>query len=645
MNKLKNLKRLNNLTKFEFLKEAKQLYRIVAKLRPRYLRAPKPTVKRLRLTYNNKRQSIRSKLVYLYGDEKANLTFEKIERKIRAFRKKKPKKLKNSDAHFNPLDRFTQKDIFFITYPDSLYEKNKEPLKTLTRFSKSKLKEAINTIHILPFYPSSSDRGFSPINYKKVDNKFGSWDDIKGLSEDFNLMFDGVFNHISSKSLWFRKYLQNNQLYENHFISFDSRSDISKEDLNKIVRPRTNELLTEFKSKKKKYVWTTFSKDQVDINYKEPKVLLRMIDVIIRYICRGATIIRLDAIGYSWKEPGTSCLNLKQAHVIVQLFRDVLDIIAPSVSLVTETNVPHAQNLRYLGNGQNEAQMVYNFTLPPLVLYTFYSGNAKYISRWADRLEKVSKYSTYFNFLASHDGIGLQPLKRVLPQKEVKFMIKEAKKHGSFVSYKNYGDKKKQPYELNITWWSAINCEEDNLDEETEIEKYLASHAIQLSLKGIPGIYVHSLFGTKNDLKIVEKSKHFRDINRKNLNIHHLKKELSKETKTKKVFEKIIELVKVRNNQKAFHPNAEQRILFQNDGVFSLIRTSADKTEKVVVLINVTNEEQEYTINCNKLKLNNLQLYDLLRKKRLIGYDKNIKVNEFTIALKPYETRWIKSTD
>ncbi len=632
--------------RFEFIKEAKQLHKLFTKFKVPDSKVPEVSTKRLRLTYKNKAKSVQSKLIYLYGEEKGKATFGKIERKMRVFSKKKPKKLKYKDRNFTPLDRFTQKDVVLITYPDSIFEKDILPLKTLNKFSKKYLKDTINTIHILPFYPYSSDRGFSVSNYKKVNKKFGKWEDVRNLSNDFNMMFDAVFNHVSVKSSWFKKYLRENLLYENHFISFEHKNEISREDMKKITRPRTSDLLTEFKTKEgKKYVWTTFSPDQVDLNFKEPRVLLRLVDVLFRYIRNGATMIRLDAINYVWKELGTSCVHLKQTHVIVQLFRDILDIVAPSVSIVTETNVPHAHNIKYFGNGKNEAQMVYNFALPPLVLYTLYKGNAKYISKWADRLERVSKYCTYFNFLASHDGIGLQPVKRVLPQKEVRFLIRKAKQHGSFVQHKTYGEGKTDPYELNITWWNAINNESEPIDEELKIRKYMASQAIKLSIKGVPGIYLHSLLGTGNDITTYQQTKILRDINRKNLNLQKLKKKLSSDSITNRVFERFMELIKIRIGQKAFHPDAEQKIILQNDAIFSLIRTSMGKNEKVLVLINVTDTDQDYMINKKELGLFDSPLHDIIWKRKVLDCDESINVSEFTITLEPYEIKWLKSSE
>ncbi len=625
-----------------FKKEAERWYRIVRKFSIPDTEPKRTNQRTMRLTFDNKRKSIKSKLVYLYGAQRGTDTFESIERKLAAFIKKKPRKLKQRDARFNPRDRFTEKDSILITYPDSILE-DRATLKSLKKFLDKHLKGIINSIHILPFYPFSSDRGFSVKNYKKVKKEFGSWDDVRNLEENFKLMFDGVFNHISRKSRWFRQFLRANPLYQNHFIAFGKKSDISSEDMKKIVRPRTSELLSEFKTKQGKiYVWTTFSRDQVDLNFKEPRVLLRILDVLFRYIRNGASLVRIDAANYFWKELGTSCSNLKQTHVIIQLLRDILDIAAPSVSIVTETNIIHSLNKSYFGNGRNEAQMVYNFTLPPLVLYSFYKGSVKYLSKWASRLENISDHCTWFNFLASHDGIGLTPAKRILPKKEVAFLIKQAKKHGSLVQNKTQAGRL-IPYELNITWWNAINDDKKEELKGLKLKRYLASRAIALSLKGVPGIYIHSLFGTKNDSEAVTKSKVNRDINRKNLVLKKLEKEIESDSLTSRVFDGLTNLIKIRTACSAFHPQSEQKILMENESVFSVLRTSISGEEKILALINVTDRYVDFTVNCRKLKLNSKSLIDLVSRRKILPADRRISVNEFDIRLGPYDIMWISS--
>lgn len=631
------------MVKLELRKEAERLHRIEHKIKNPNSRIKRASAKHIHLTYRDKRKSILAKLIYLYGEDNAYFMLERIESRIKDFRNKKPRRTKIKDAYFNPLNRFTQKDVILITYPDAIIEPGALPLRTLRNFTNKYFKGIINTIHILPFFPYSSDRGFSVINYTKVKESFGTWKDIDKIGENFNLMIDGVFNHKSSQSKWFKRFLEGNPKYANHFIAFKSKNAVPPDAMKKIVRPRTSDLLTPFNSVfGKLYLWTTFGKDQVDLNYKEPVVLLRIIDIMLRYVSHGATLIRLDAINYIWKQVGTSCVHLKQTHTIIQLLRDILDIAAPSVSLVTETNVSHAQNIKYFGNGRNEAQMVYNFALPPLLLHAFYSGNVKYLSRWADRLENISDYCTFFNFISSHDGIGLMPAKRTLPKKEVEFLIKKAKERGSLVRYRSRGNGLKEPYELNITGWDALN---NNVKDRTyiKVRRYIASKAIVLSLKGVPAVYFNSLFASHGDFKAVMKTKNFRDVNRKRFKLEELEKSMASDSVVKQVFERLLHLIALRAKQKAFHPNADQQVLMDNHSVFSIIRTSPDKSEKVLVLVNVTDKDQEYHIDCDSIGLRSSSLYDMTHKKRLLRANPRIEVDKFTILLRPYAVKWIKS--
>jgi len=620
----------------QLFRQAVQWHRIERAFGTRRSASPKA----VRLSFKSKEQSIRSKLAYLYGEHAADELFEKIERKIAAFVKKKPRALKVRDAHFTPQNRFTEKDAVLITYPDALREKGAPPLATLRKACEAHLRD-LNTLHILPFFPSSSDRGFAVINYKKVDPKFGTWQEIEALSARFSLMVDGVFNHCSRQNHWFRRWLADSEVYRNHFIAFDTPDAISPEQLARITRPRTTPLLTPFRAlrdgkRTTLNVWTTFSKDQVDLNWKEPRILLRVVDIIFRYLRHGATMIRLDAVNYLWKELGTSCSHLKQTHVIIQLLRDILDVAAPSVNLVTETNVAYGKNISYLGNGKNEAQMIYNFTLPPLVLHTLYTGNTRVLSRWADRLERTSPYSTYFNFLASHDGIGLMPVKRLLPQRAVKQLVKTARQHGSLVSYKQEAGRR-EPYELNVTWWSALYDPHES--KEQNMARYLASWAIALALKGVPGLYLHALFATPNDTAGVKRTGVARDINRANLSYAALRKELRRSSTRRAVLKGFRKLLKARRQHRAFHPAGEQQILQGDEHVFAVLRT---KEERILCLVNVTAEEQWFRVSLEALGLAT-PLVDLLTHQRL--FTQPHKVHETSIRLKPYETMWLKGVE
>jgi sucrose phosphorylase len=350
-------------------------------------------------------------------------------------------------------------------------------------------------VHILPFFPYSSDDGFSIIDYTAVNPEWGTWADIRQLGEHVRLMFDAVINHISCQSEWFQGFLRDDPQYAGFFIIVDGGADLSM-----VVRPRALPLLTPVEtSTGKRFVWTTFSEDQIDLNFGNPEVLLRLVDVLLLYVEQGAEFIRLDAIAYLWKRLGTPCIHLEEAHRVVKLLRAVMDAVAPGVLLITETNVPHDENISYFGDGTDEAQMVYQFSLPPLTLHAFLTGNATYLTRWATTLQPFSSETTFFNFLASHDGIGVRPAEGILPPEEVQRLVDTTLAHGGFVSHKTDGDGAQSVYELNISYFDALSDPRDNEPLALQVDRFLAAQAIMLALQGVPGIYVHSLFGSRSD--------------------------------------------------------------------------------------------------------------------------------------------------
>ncbi len=492
---------------------------------------------------------------------------------------------------FSPQEKkdqeyFSQKDIILITYGDSLItEGGESPLKTLKNFADENFNNIFSTIHILPFYPFSSDDGFSVIDFFAVNPELGTWDDVNGLGENFKLMFDLVLNHISSKSDWFRRYLEEEEGYKELAIEADPTVDLSE-----VIRPRSLPLLTEYKkgSGKPAHIWTTFSADQIDLNFKSLDVLEKMIEALLYYVKQGAKIIRLDAIAYLWKDIGTNCVHLSQTHDVVKLFRKIFDIVAPDAMILTETNVPHDENVSYFGDGKNEAQMVYNFTLPPLLFYTFIKSDTTVLSNWAKGLELDSDDTTFFNFTSSHDGIGVRPLEGILPADEIEKMIDVVKENGGNVSYKQNSDGSESPYELNITYVDALLNKKVENDEYHE-KRFLASQAIALSLPGVPAVYIHSILGSRNWEEGVEQTKRARTINREKLLVHDvLSEHKDPESFRSKIFYPYIELIKLRKQQPAFHPNSLFKVLDVGPGVFAIKRFCTK--QNLISLTNVTND-------------------------------------------------------
>lgn len=602
-----------------------------------HLTEPDYTRPLLEMTPEQK-ERIMDKLAFLYGEERARKCFVELERIMRVYYAHKTPEMIEEDKTFDPAQRFTERDIILITYGDLIRSPGKAPLRALSDFLNVFMRGAINTIHILPFFPYSSDRGFAVIDFEQVDPRLGSWEDIEELSLHFRLMFDGVFNHVSSKSRWFQEFCNGNPRYQNYFISFSTKEAISPDHLKLILRPRTTDLLTGFHTiNGMKYVWTTFSPDQIDLNYKNEEVLLRVIEILLYYVRRGADIIRLDAVTYLWSELGTSCAHLKQTHVVVQLFRAVLDVVAPRVALITETNVPHEENISYFGDGQNEAQMVYNFALPPLVLYTFLTGNCRKLAEWASTLERVSDTATYFNFLDSHDGIGLMAVKNILRSEEIDFLVEKARQHGGLVSYRLDGDGTRSPYELNITWYSALNCEDADESLDLQVDRFVASRAIALILMGVPGIYFHGLFGSPNDRDAILHGGEPRSINRKVVDERALFETFSDPSSSAyKIAKRFGDLIEKRIQMPAFHPNSTQRLLFIDDAVFCVLREAPDGRQIVLALTNVTAREQSVDISGEEIGRWCEVWTDVVSETAL-----TMNNGKLSVRLKPYQVMWL----
>ena len=487
--------------------------------------------------------------------------------------------------------RFTGRDVLLITYADQVSEPGLPPLLSLASLAHRQLRGLVSGIHLLPFYPWSSDDGFAVKDLFAVDPAYGTWDDVARLGRDFDLMMDGVFNHLSAESDWFRRYLANDPEFANFFVSVDGSPDLSA-----VIRPRALPLLTEFPAADgPRKVWTTFSADQVDLDVRHPEVLLALIEAMLAYVSQGARYLRLDAIAFLWKEIGTSCLHHAQTHRVIQLMRAVLDEVAPDVMLITETNVPHVDNVSYFGDGTNEAQLVYNFALPPLVLHSLQTGNAARLTRWAAALALPSDQVTFFNFLASHDGIGLNPARGILADAEIEAMVARTLERGGFISNKSLPDGSEIPYEMNINYLDALSDPSRNEPATLLTRRFLTAQAIMLSLQGVPGIYFHSLFGSRGDRAGAESSGIKRRINRQKLDRTQLEAELAMTTSLRhEVFSGYRRLLALRAAHTAFAPSASQQILDLDDRVFAVRRASPENGDQALCVHNVSGD----TVRC-----------------------------------------------
>lgn len=517
-------------------------------------------------------------------------------------------------------DAISEKNVYLITYGDSIYEEGKPTLETLHRFLQEYIKEIVTDVHLLPMFPYTSDDGFSVTDYLEIHPDLGNWNDIKKLAGNYRLMFDFVANHISKSSEWFQKYLQDEPEFSNYFIPYDADFDASN-----VVRPRTSPLFHEYDGKNGvKTAWTTFSEDQVDVNIAYFPLLLEMTDILLTYAYKGGTSIRLDAIGFLWKESGTSSMHLPQTHAIIQMWRTLLDHFKPGTQIITETNVPHKENISYFGNGSNEAQMVYQFSLPPLVLYTLTTHDSGKLSDWAKSIGKVSETATYFNFLASHDGIGMRPTEGILTEDDKQLLVDKVVENGGLVSYKNNTDGSQSVYELNINYSDALVNKGEDATEEMKVQKILAAHSILLSFIGVPAIYYHSLLGSQNDQRGAEESGINRRINREKFAYERISRELTESPRRAAIFNGIKKMIEVRQEHSAFSPFAGQEVLDYGSDVFALRRFNSETGEQILFIVNVKAEPVQLTV-----KVEGTNIMD----GRKIGKE---------LSLQPYEFVWLQ---
>lgn len=523
-----------------------------------------------------------------------------------------------------------QREITLITYGDSILLSGEKPLATLRRFMNDRLKECISSVHILPFYPWSSDDGFAVMNYAGVNESLGEWSDISAIATEYRLMADLVINHCSSRSLWFENFKKGVEPGKGYFLTASPEDDTSR-----IIRPRTTPLLRETEtSEGMKYVWCTFSHDQVDFDFRNPEVLKVFAGIIRHYLDHGVRIFRLDAVAFLWKKAGSGCINLPETHEIIRLLRTLVEYADPEAMIITETNIPNRENLAYFGNA-NEAHSIYNFSLPPLLIYTLATGNCRYLSQWMMSMPPAQNGTVYFNFIASHDGIGLRPVEGLLEQQELDLFINTMQGFGGRVSWRNIEGGIRKAYEINITLFDALQGTTGGADG-WGVRRFLCAHAIMLALEGIPAFYIHSLLATQNDYDRMEHSGHNRAINRHQWDLQLLEQHLQEPHSSQhKIFEGLKRLIAIRTEQAAFHPNATQFTLQLGERVFGFWRQSMDRKQSIFCINNISDQPQRLPFADINL-IGTDEWHDLISGCRYEQLDQ-------VLTLEPYQVVWLSN--
>jgi sucrose phosphorylase len=594
-----------------------------AKYVSNYQRFTTPEDERMPPSTNNFGQRLGALVGQIYPDLDRDILSSKI---VDAFWPEGTRPRKRGRVPSNNL--WTEHDALLITYGNSIIDGVHKPLDLLHDFLLRRMKGVVNGVHILPFFPFTSDDGFAVSDFRVVNPQLGDWPDINRIAGEFHLMSDLVLNHVSSQGAWFNAYRQGQAPYDRFF--FEASPD---DDLDNVVRPRTTPLLQKVETTHgARHVWCTFSHDQIDLDFRNPEVLLEFLRIIRLHVDNGVQIIRLDAVAFLWKEIGSPSIHLPQTHAVVKLMRLLCNYAAETVILLTETNVPKAENLSYFGK-RDEAHAIYNFPLPPLILHAMMSGSASYLKRWQKGMPPAQLGCAYLNFTASHDGIGMRPAEGILPKEEQDKMIATIKDIGGLVSMRALPGGGEAPYEINTTFYEATGQTFAGSDAY-HFDRFICSQTIVMSLEGIPAFYIHSMLATPNDHDQVERRTMNRAINRHNWDKPTLNALLDDpNTQNARVLDALSKRLKIRAQQSAFHPNATQFTMSLRDDVFGVWRQSLDRHQSIFALHNMSNETVDVSQDAMNL-IDDEDWFDLLS-------GETIDSTAATVTLAPYQCRWI----
>jgi sucrose phosphorylase len=576
------------------------------------------------------RDRLRGHLSVLYTPDEVEPTLERLWWMMEQFVDRHGERVRRTDALFD------ERDVTLITYADQITEPDQPPLTTLHDFLVDRVSNVISGVHLLPHYPATSDDGFAVADYNAVDPALGTWRDVRAIGDDFRLMLDAVVNHVSARGTWVREWRRGAEPFADFFIDLPPDTDISS-----VTRPRTSPLLTPVETScGVKWVWSTFSADQFDLNYANPEVMLAVCEVLLRYIASGASILRLDAVAFLWKQLGTSSIHLEQTHEAIRMWRTMFDAVAPGTLLLTETNVPHKENVSYFGSGYDEAHMVYQFPLSPLTLSAFHLADTLQLQEWLTTIETPSPQTAFFNFLGCHDGIGLRPAEGLLTPSEIQQLCDLGQAHGGGVSYRSHPDGSQSPYELNTVFFDALNPIGSTESTVRLLDRHLAAQSILLSLAGMPAIYVHALLGSRNWHEGVKRTKRLRSINRQKFDRKTLEAELDDPESMRHVaFNALSRRIAVRTREPAFHPSGPQRVVSSPPSILAYERSAPDGSSRVLCVHNVTGRRQRFEADRGDGLTVRGKLVDVTQPDRTAQVDQH---GRLSMTIEPYGVAWLR---
>lgn len=430
-------------------------------------------------------------------------------------------------------------------------------------------------MHILPFFPSSADRGFAPMCYDQVDPNFGTFADVEAIGKDYYLMFDFMVNHISAHSAYFQDFLQkkDQSAYKDFFIRYSDfweNGEPTQEQVDLIYKrkPRAPYIEAEFADGSKEKVWCTFCEEQIDLDVRKDATKQFIKQTLVDMCHHGAAVIRLDAFAYAIKKPDTSCFFVEPD--IWELLYDIEKTVkAEGAEILPEIHEHYTIPMKIADKGF----WIYDFALPVLTLHALYNHTGVYLKQWMERCPMHQ-----FTTLDTHDGIGIVDVKDLLPDEEVDKVKEQMYQQGANVKkiYSSEAYNNLDIYQVNTTYYSALGNQDD---------AYLLARAIQFFAPGIPQVYYVGMLAGSNDVDLMERTKNGRDINR-----HYYSLEEVAEQQQRPVVQKLKELMELRNTHPAF--SLEGTISIQAEGDrLQIVRTY--QSHKIVLDANLSNYQFE----------------------------------------------------
>ncbi len=565
------------------------------------------------------KKELRSVLKSLYPSSREDFG-RKLHDIISVYKNKRPNSLKKWDKRIEKLWYKQNNNIMYILYADlfNCDDKEGDKLKGLINRLNYLKELGVTNIHILPCLKNSGDAGFAVDSYRDIDYRIGTINDFKRLTNEAHkkgimITFDLVLNHTSDKHKWAKKLKAGSKKYRNYYIIDETKTGKSWEkviDIFPEFAPGHWDYIPEIDE----YVWATFYSrypfkgkkyndfSQWDLNYRNPDVLLGMIENILFLANCGVDVFRFDAIPHMWKEKGTDCFSSPQVYKVIQIFRYALEKAAPKSAILVEACVGIKQLNKYFNNG-NTAQLAYDFILMPALWYSMIKKESVSLKKVLNRRRKIPDYCEWITFDVNHDEVSFLTLGEIFKGRDgieaTRYLFRNLTSKDKGIPFRFKPKIDKYGNAVSGTKWSLLGGDiaKGGKDKSVVVKKIMLMNAFKLSVGGIPQFYQGEELGLSNNYAYKDnpiKKMDSRFIKRLEITDKMRQKRKQEGTRENEIFNKLKKLISIRKKYNIFG-NGKFKLLKSNK--YMLCFERKNKNEKLLVLINFLNKKQKYYLN------------------------------------------------